>query len=395
MYRLLIVTDDAAFGKQATETLVPAGHAAAVAGFADGAWLAAVADRPPMGLLADLRAGVRPVPAAVSEIRAELTRLGITGLPLLVVLKGADLGKNPVIPGATDLLVHPFSPEELLLRVAQCFYRSQGSDDGRHLQVGGLVIDQDAYRVTVDGEAAELTFKEFELLRYLAGRRGRVFSREALLAQVWGYGYFGGTRTVDVHVRRIRNKIGPRYERLIHTVRNVGYRFEEEAEPESAGGPDVFLAGVMQGSHQGKDLHPQDYRAQLLAAFARHAPDARVYDPFEKHQSSVEYDDPEGRRVFLHHLEIARAAKLVVCYLPAASMGTAVEMWEAHNAGVPVWTISPLATNWVIRFFSQRVFADLAAFERALADGALDALGIDGGRPPARRGAPPRDGNPR
>ena len=337
MYRLLIVTDDAAFGKQATETLVPAGHAAAVAGFADGAWLAAVADRPPMGLLADLRAGVKPVPAAVSEIRAELTRLGITGLPLLVALKGADLGKNPVIPGATDLLVHPFSPEELLLRVAQCFYRSQGSDDGRHLQVGGLVIDQDAYRVTVD-------------------------------------------------VRRVRNKIGPRYERLIHTVRNVGYRFEEEAEAESAGGPDVFLAGVMQGSHEGKDLHPQEYRARLLAVFARHAPGARVYDPFEKHQSSVEYDDQEGRRVFLHHLEVARASKLVVCYLPAASMGTAVEMWEAHNAGVPVWTISPLATNWVIRFFSQRVFPDLAAFERALADGALDALGIDGGRPTGRRG---------
>ena len=76
-------------------------------------------------------------------------------------------------------------------------------------------------------------------------------------------------------------------------------------------------------------------------------------------------------------------------------MGTAVEMWEAHNAGVPVWTISPLATNWVISFFSQRVFADLPAFERALADGALDALGIDGGRPATRRGGPPREGTAR
>jgi DNA-binding response OmpR family regulator len=382
MHRLLVVTDDAAFGRQASETLLAANHAAGAAAFAGGAWAEAAADRPPMALLLDLRSVARPVPAAIDEVRKELSRLGITGLPVLVVLKRADVEKHPVLPGATDVLVHPFPPEELLLRVAQCFYRNQATADGRHLQVGGLVIDQDAYRVTVDGEPVELTYKEFELLRYLAGRPGRVFTREALLAQVWGYGYFGGTRTVDVHVRRIRTKIGPRYENLIHTVRNVGYRFEEAAEPESVDAPDVFLAGVMQGSHGGRDLHPQDYRPKLLALLAKHAPGARVFDPFAKHQSSVEYGDDEGRRVFLHHLDVARKSKLVLCWLPTASMGTALEIWEAHGAGATVWTISPLDTNWVIRFFSHRVFPDLAAFEKALAGGALETLGIGrrGGR---------------
>jgi DNA-binding response OmpR family regulator len=382
MHRLLVVTDDAAFGRQTSETLLAANHAVDVAALAGGAWAEAAADRPTMAVLLDLRANARPIPGAIEEVRKELARLGITGLPLLVVLKRADVGKHPVLPGATDVLVYPFPPEELLLRAAQCFYRGQATQDGRHLQVGGLVIDQDAYRVTVDGEPVELTYKEFELLRYLVGRRGRVFSREALLAQVWGYGYFGGTRTVDVHVRRIRTKIGARYESLIHTVRNVGYRFEDEPESESADAPDVFLAGVMQGSHGGRDLHPQDYRATILALLARHAPGARVFDPFAKHQSSVEYGDDEGKRVFLHHIEVARRSKLVLCWLPTASMGTALEMWEAHGAGATVWTISPLSTNWVIRFFSHRVFPDLAAFEAAIAEGALDALRIGrrGGR---------------
>jgi DNA-binding response OmpR family regulator len=98
-----------------------------------------------------------------------------------------------------------------------------------------VVIDEDSYTAKVAGRALNLTFKEFELLKYLAGHPGRVFTREALLQEVWGYDYFGGTRTVDVHVRRLRAKLGSDHDQLIGTVRNVGYRFAapNQDEPES------------------------------------------------------------------------------------------------------------------------------------------------------------------
>jgi DNA-binding response OmpR family regulator len=95
------------------------------------------------------------------------------------------------------------------------------------IKVGELVVDQANYAVYIAGQPLELTFKEYELLRFLATHRGRVFTREALLNQVWGYDYYGGNRTVDVHIRRIRAKLGTPYEDLVETVRNVGYRFND------------------------------------------------------------------------------------------------------------------------------------------------------------------------
>ena len=93
---------------------------------------------------------------------------------------------------------------------------------------GGIVIDDAAYSVMLDGVPLDLTYTEFELLKYLVQHPGRVFSREHLLADVWGYDYYGGTRTVDVHVRRLRAKLGTEHESLIGTVRNVGYRFSPD-----------------------------------------------------------------------------------------------------------------------------------------------------------------------
>jgi DNA-binding response OmpR family regulator len=93
------------------------------------------------------------------------------------------------------------------------------------IRTGEVVVDDAAYTATIGGRMLDLTFKEFELLKYLAQHPGRVFSRDQLLQEVWGYDYFGGTRTVDVHVRRLRAKLGPEHETLIGTVRNVGYRF--------------------------------------------------------------------------------------------------------------------------------------------------------------------------
>ncbi|CAM5555621.1 transcriptional regulatory protein GlnR [Streptomyces narbonensis] len=100
------------------------------------------------------------------------------------------------------------------------------SDDSpMEIRNGNLSVDEATYSAKLKGRVLDLTFKEFELLKYLAQHPGRVFTRAQLLQEVWGYDYFGGTRTVDVHVRRLRAKLGPEHESLIGTVRNVGYRF--------------------------------------------------------------------------------------------------------------------------------------------------------------------------
>ena len=101
----------------------------------------------------------------------------------------------------------------------------QADDEPSRISAGELTIDEDAYSARIRSRALDLTYKEFELLKHLAQHPGRVFTRAQLLQEVWGYDYFGGTRTVDVHVRRLRAKLGPDNESLIGTVRNVGYRF--------------------------------------------------------------------------------------------------------------------------------------------------------------------------
>ena len=93
------------------------------------------------------------------------------------------------------------------------------------IRSGEVIIDESSYTAKIKGRVLDLTFKEFELLKYLAQHPGRVFTRSQLLQEIWGYDYFGGTRTVDVHIRRLRSKLGPEFEAIIGTVRNVGYRF--------------------------------------------------------------------------------------------------------------------------------------------------------------------------
>ena len=125
-----------------------------------------------------------------------------------------------------DFAITPVNEEELRTRMSRLIWAQSGAEDGSVIRHGTLVIDLERYKVTVDGEVVDLTYKEYELLRFLASNPGKPFTREALLNQVWGYDYYGGSRTVDVHVRRIRSKIEQR-EQFIDTVRNVGYRFVE------------------------------------------------------------------------------------------------------------------------------------------------------------------------
>jgi len=125
----------------------------------------------------------------------------------------------------SDFILYPYETSELALRLARLLGKGHTAKSGKLLSTDGLIIDTESFEVTVDGRQLSLTFKEFELLRFLAAHPGRVHTREALLNQVWGYEYFGGLRTVDVHVRRIRAKLGAKHENLIQTVHGVGYKF--------------------------------------------------------------------------------------------------------------------------------------------------------------------------
>jgi DNA-binding response OmpR family regulator len=160
--------------------------------------------------------------------------LNTTGLnvPLMLIL--TEGGLTAVSPdwGVDDVVLETAGPAEVDARIRLVIGRSVEDKSRSKIQASGVVIDEASYSAKVHGRPLDLTFKEFELLRFFATHPSRVFTREQLLSEVWGYDYFGGTRTVDVHVRRLRAKLGD-LESLIGTVRNVGYRFnvyEEENE---------------------------------------------------------------------------------------------------------------------------------------------------------------------
>ena len=137
----------------------------------------------------------------------------------------------------------------------------------------------------------------------------------------------------------------------------------------------IFLSGIIQGSRKGKNIHAQSYRDTLKAILHRYAPQAELVCPIDLHPNSVDYDEGQARTTFDDMVRLASEADLVVAYLPEASMGTAVEIWEAHRRGVPVLTISPLAENWVIKLASRQVFARVEDFETFLAAGGLQRVG--------------------
>lgn len=132
--------------------------------------------------------------------------------------------------GLEDFLVRSDSFEELHTRIRFVLWRLSKLDSDDIIRAGALTMNLASYQVTVSGEQLYLTYKEFELLRFLMTHRGRVFSRDALLRHVWGEEYLGGTRTVDVHIRRLRAKVGPQFDELIQTVRNVGYKMIKDSK---------------------------------------------------------------------------------------------------------------------------------------------------------------------
>jgi DNA-binding response OmpR family regulator len=159
---------------------------------------------------------------------------------ILVVMPEAGLAGLQPDWGASDFVLPTASPAELEARIRLLAQRPAIKEAEDTVRVGELVVDPISYQVRLRGRPLDLTYKEFELLRFLAGRPGRVCTRAQLLSEVWGYDFFGGTRTVDVHVRRLRAKLGPEYESMIATIRGVGYKLvpadQARAEREAASG---------------------------------------------------------------------------------------------------------------------------------------------------------------
>jgi DNA-binding response OmpR family regulator len=145
--------------------------------------------------------------------------------PLVAIITRDQLDAQDPASAPDDFVLTGASAEELCARVRQVLYRRHGVDARNVLTFGDLVMDLANYTVHISGRPVELTYKEYELLRFLATNRGRVYTRETLLNKVWGYDFYGGARTVDVHIRRLRAKIEDRHAPFIETVRNVGYRF--------------------------------------------------------------------------------------------------------------------------------------------------------------------------
>ena len=151
-------------------------------------------------------------------------------VPIIVITTEGGLSAINADWGITDVILDTAGPAELDARVRivigkEAIAALEKNPSLKEIRSGEVVIDEDSYTAKIKGRSLDLTFKEFELLKYLAQHPGRVFSRSQLLQEIWGYDYFGGTRTVDVHIRRLRSKLGPEFESIIDTVRNVGYRF--------------------------------------------------------------------------------------------------------------------------------------------------------------------------
>jgi two-component system alkaline phosphatase synthesis response regulator PhoP len=167
---------------------------------------------------------------AVSEVwKLTKTVKKMKNLPVIALIPEEMLDNIDHFLDVDDLITGPYDSRELILRINRLLHRTEDAESKDVIKRGDLKIDLTTCEVTVEGNIIDLTFKEYELLKLLAGNPGRVYTRDALLDKIWGYDYFGGDRTVDVHIRRLRSKIEDLGHTFIETVRNIGYRFIKEA----------------------------------------------------------------------------------------------------------------------------------------------------------------------
>ena len=224
MYRLLFITDNPAARKPLRSGLLTEGFQVHVH---DSAVLAQDSFSPPKAdlLVVDLEGCRLEAGRACQLIRRDTA---LKDLPLVLLVTEEQLKRLEFSWGADDYLTLPLSATRLAQRVRFLLWKLNKVEVKNGLTLGDLAVDFERYEVHLGGDPVDLTYKEFELLKFLATHPGKVLSREALLDKVWGYDYYGGTRTVDVHIRRLRAKIETGGRTYIHTVRNVGYKFLSE-----------------------------------------------------------------------------------------------------------------------------------------------------------------------
>jgi DNA-binding response OmpR family regulator len=226
MTRILVVEDDRDIGDLVTRYLEKAGFAVELLSSGRDA-LRAIAERPPDLLILDL---MLPHVDGLEICRAARASEQTSAIPIIMVTARAEESERIVglELGADDYMAKPFSPSELVARVRALLRRTHRQPvSASTLNYGPIVMDAERHTVSSNGKIVTLTAKEFLLLEYLLRHKGRVLSRDILLTDVWGYKYTGGTRTVDVHVRRLREKLSSLGEALV-TVKQFGYKLLEQ-----------------------------------------------------------------------------------------------------------------------------------------------------------------------
>jgi DNA-binding response OmpR family regulator len=225
MARLLLLTGAAGTSTEVLPSLALLGHVVRVMPLE----AAPLLDAPPNDVM------VIDARRELASARQTCRLLRTTGIsvPLIAVVTEGGLTAVSADWGIDDVIVETAGPAEVEARLRLAIGRAEAAREttvgtNEEIRSGDLSIDEATYQARIGARPLDLTFKEFELLKFLAQHPGRVFTRAQLLQEVWGYDYFGGTRTVDVHVRRLRAKLGPDREALIGTVRNVGYKFVAE-----------------------------------------------------------------------------------------------------------------------------------------------------------------------
>ena len=224
MAKVLVVEDDPDIAELIRHYLEKAGHEVTSLATGGGVIGRVKADRADLVIL-DLMLPELDGLSVCQAMRADPATAAIPVIMLTARGEEADRVKGLEL-GADDYVTKPFSPKELTARVAALLRRTSRPPAGTLLRYAGITIDPDRHAVTSDGREVKLTAKEFLLLQYLIQHRGRVLSRDLLLTDVWGYQYTGGTRTVDVHIRRLREKLPPLGD-AIETIKQFGYKLTE------------------------------------------------------------------------------------------------------------------------------------------------------------------------
>jgi two-component system alkaline phosphatase synthesis response regulator PhoP len=222
MERVLIITADTAATDTMRREIARGGYDCASIACDDA--LQKIETQAPHLIIAD---NSRRFDKSATELTVNLKKQ--KKMPVIALVTAEDLASLDDYNEIDDFIIYPYDNTELLLRIKRLLRQTGEADGNERIKRNGLTIDLVTCEVTVDGKKADLTYKEYELLKLMAGSPGRVFTREALLNKIWGYDYYGGDRTVDVHMRRLRSKIEDANHTYIETVRNIGYRFTKSS----------------------------------------------------------------------------------------------------------------------------------------------------------------------